>query len=316
VKLSTSEQLTAFRDEDGQTALEIAVGRLDFVSIWILVKKGASPFIGDKHSIQPIHVAAMKGDPKLARLLIDRGADVNAVSRHGTTALDLALQHGYQDVVELLATRGANLNIKSHGLNPLIWAIRNSTHTMVRILVKNGAHMNACGEKNRNPLMEAVLAGASKGEQNVAFLLKCLRDADKSAPPPFDINQQTPEGHTALSLAYMMHGQLRKRADRAEKDMLEIIFLLQGNGARSDFSMNRYGIDYDTVLSNESMQRAVRGDWGKEGNPNARVAFTDAVKTFYDAKDQSYLSLLKNRPVSTKYEEKQEALRKSGYHNQ
>nr|WP_217344688.1 hypothetical protein [Noviherbaspirillum sp. L7-7A]MBV0878860.1 hypothetical protein [Noviherbaspirillum sp. L7-7A] len=90
---------------------------------------------------------------------------------------------------------------------------------------------------------------------------------------------------------------------------------MQGNGARSDFSINLHGIDYDTVLSDESMQRAVRGAWGKEGNPNAKVAFTDAVKTFYDAKDRSYLSLLKNGPVSTKYEEKQEALRKSADHN-
>ena len=226
VKLSSSGQLTAFRDEHGQTALEIAVGTYDFVSIGILIKKGASPSIGDKHPFQAIHVAAMKNYPELARLLIDRGTDVNAVSHDGMTALDLALQHGYQDVVELLATRGANLNIKSHGLTPLICAIRNSTHPMVRILLKSGAQINACGEKNRNPLMEAVLAGASKGEQNVAFLIKCLREADKSAPPPFDINQQTLEGHTALSLAYMMHGQLRKRVDRAEKDMLEIIFFI------------------------------------------------------------------------------------------
>lgn len=83
--------------------------------------------------------------------------------------------------------------------------------------------------------MEAVLAGASKGEQNVAFLLKYLRHADKSAPPPFDINQQTPEGHTALSLACMMHGQLRKRADRAEKDMLEIIFFCKEMGLAAIF---------------------------------------------------------------------------------
>lgn len=316
VKLSSSEQLTAFRDEHGQTALEIAVGTYDFVSIWILIKKGASPSIGDKHPFQAIHVAAMKNYPELARLLIDRGADVNAVSHDGMTALDLALQHGYQDVVEVLANRGANLDIRSHGLTPLVWAIRNSTHPMVRILLKSGARINACGEKNRNPLMEAVLAGASKGEQTVAVLLKYLRDADESAPPPFDINQQTPEGHTALSLAYMMHGQLRKRADIAEKDMQEIIFLLQGNRARSDFLLNRYGIDYDAVLSEESMQHAARGNWGKEGQPNPKVAFTDAVKTFYDAKDQSYLSLLKNIPVSTKYEEKQEALRKSRYQNQ
>lgn len=98
--------------------------------------------------------------------------------------------------------------------------------------------------------------------------------------------------------------------------MQEIIFLLQGNKARSDFLLDRYGIDYDAVLSSESVQRAVAEGLGKQGKPNARVVFTDAVGAFYDSKDTSYLSLLKNRPVSTKYEENQVALRKSRDHNQ
>jgi hypothetical protein len=164
--------------------------------------------------------------------------------------------------------------------------------------------------------MEAVLTGASKGDRNVAFLLSFLRGANKSVSRPFDINQQTVEGHTALSLAYIMHGQLRKRADEAEKDMQEIIFLLQGNGARTDFLLNRYGIGFDIILSKDCVQRAVRAGLGKEGDPNAKVAFLDAVAAFYDSKDTSYLSLLKNTPVSTRHEEKRDAIRRSKDQNQ
>jgi hypothetical protein len=316
VKFMQPDQLNTCRDENGKTALEIAVGKKDHLSIWRLVKRGASPSIDHPHSLQAIHVAVMRNDWHLTELLIKCRADINVTWGGEATPLFLAIQRGNDEIVELLANHGADVNVKSQGLTPLVWAIRNGSDTTVRLLVKNGARIDTCGEKNRNALMEAVLTGAWKGDRNVSFLLSFLRGANKSASLPFDINQQTVEGHTALSLAYIMHGQLRKRADEAEKDMQEIIFLLQGNGARTDFLLNRYDVGYGITLSEDCVQRAVRAGLGKEGDQNAKVAFIDAVAAFYDSKDTSYLSLLKNTPVTTRHEEKRDAIRKSKDHNQ
>lgn len=317
VKFIQPEELAMLRDENGKTALEIAIDKRDSLSIWRLVKGGAGPSIDNPDCLQAIHVAVMKKDWDLTRLLIRRGADINVAWGGGITPLGLALKDGYDDIAELLVNSGADMNMKSQELTPLIWAIRNCSHATAQLLVQRGARIDACGEGSRNALMEAVFRGPSKGDRSVAMLLRPLHAAIKTAsPPPYDINQQTVEGHTALSLAYLVHGRLRKRADMAEKDMQEIIFMLQGNGARSDFLLNRFEPGYGTVFSKECVERAVRDGLGKEGDPNAKIAFINAVESFYHPKDRSYLSLLRNIPVSTRYEEKQGMIDERGYCNQ
>lgn len=60
-------------------------------------------------------LAAMKGNSKIGKLLIDKGADLNKRNTHRDTALSLAALSGSASFVELLLERGASLDCYPHG---------------------------------------------------------------------------------------------------------------------------------------------------------------------------------------------------------
>ena len=56
----------------------------------------------------PLHLAAMKGRNKAAKMLLDRGANPVLENNYGLTPLDIATQHGHSEIVKLL--KEAHLN--------------------------------------------------------------------------------------------------------------------------------------------------------------------------------------------------------------
>jgi ankyrin repeat protein len=54
----------------------------------------------------PLHLAAQRGNLKLAGILIEFGADVNARDSEKASVLDLAVEYNQGDFVELLMERG------------------------------------------------------------------------------------------------------------------------------------------------------------------------------------------------------------------
>ena len=83
------------RDETGQTALHVAVKR---VQEWpesaewvkVLLGTGSDVLAKDKQGQTPLHVAADIGAPGAAETLIANGADVNARDGKGRTPLSIA----------------------------------------------------------------------------------------------------------------------------------------------------------------------------------------------------------------------------------
>jgi ankyrin repeat protein len=55
--------------------------------------------------------AALRGNIKVVRVLLQAGADVNARNNDGSTALTLALEYGHKRIVELLIKTGAEEQI-------------------------------------------------------------------------------------------------------------------------------------------------------------------------------------------------------------
>jgi hypothetical protein len=269
--------LDTLRADNGQTALEIAVDLVDVLAIRLLVEHGVNPAKGRPDFPLAIHVAAERGDMELTQLLIKRGVDLDVSPDGEMTPLMLAAWRGHLAIVKFLVESGARLDVGS----------------------ANG----------RNVLMAAVESGDWE-------VIKFLLAANKSAAHAFDINQQDGIGHTCLSLAYAKHANRRLNALEEEKDWQDTIFLLQNAGASDDFLLSRHTSVYRFPHSKSCIERAVRAGLGKEGDWDAKIAFPDAVEAFYHPNDTSYRSLLKNIPVRTRYEDKQDAIRAGVYDDQ
>ena len=66
-----------------------------------------------------LHVAVLKNDFEITKLLLDRGADIDCFAENNWNAICFALFNRYYKMVEYLLFRGANPNIKSSSNGPL-----------------------------------------------------------------------------------------------------------------------------------------------------------------------------------------------------
>lgn len=62
----------------------------------------------------PLHIAALRGDPGVARALLDGGADANAVGADGNTPLHAALAQAHLQVARMLIAAGGALDATNH----------------------------------------------------------------------------------------------------------------------------------------------------------------------------------------------------------
>lgn len=100
--------------------IAIQFGRAKIVSI--LLQAGANPNVligggplppGANTNVfrladhRPLHVAALRGNPEIVRLLIKNGADVNAVTSNGHRPLFCAVVYNHGDVADILRAAGA-----------------------------------------------------------------------------------------------------------------------------------------------------------------------------------------------------------------
>ena len=108
--------LLEIRGENGTTPLIAAALAGDVREVRSLLERGANVKARDNFHRTPLIAAAANWsgcDPDLVKLLLDHGADVNAQNRGGWTALAEAVWKGYVDVVALLLSRGASVGIRA-----------------------------------------------------------------------------------------------------------------------------------------------------------------------------------------------------------
>jgi cytohesin len=154
-----------------------------------------------------LRMAAMAGNVKEVKRLLDKGVDVNAGGDDGWTALHWAAQTGHTDVAKLLLARGANPSARhSDGFVPLHMA---ANKDIAIALIEKGADINARVDDNRStPLHLAAL----NGRLDVVQLL-----IEKGA----EINPKTKKGQTPLDLARKkaIKELLQKKGGKKAKDL-------------------------------------------------------------------------------------------------
>ena len=112
----------------------------------------------------PLHVASIKNQVEVAKLLISYGADVNAEDANGETALYSATQRGREKIVELLLKCGAKADAKTKRdlMTPLHVAAVFGEIKIVELLLKLGASIDSIDKHGLTALHVATLKGQTE----------------------------------------------------------------------------------------------------------------------------------------------------------
>ena len=149
-------------------------GHVDIANL--MIRNGANVNLErDRDNSSPLIIAAMYGHADIVDLLIQNGADVNAVDNYKWTALHHASQQCHDDVaLRLLQSSGAHVNaLDDQGLTPLYLASSNGYIDIAKVLISNGADVNAGAAG-------AFVGACQGGKSDVAkLLIRCGADVNQ-----------------------------------------------------------------------------------------------------------------------------------------
>lgn len=194
-------------DEDGYTALCIAVKKHYEKCAILLLKAGASPTVVSQQKLSLIHIAAENvKSVLLEKLLSIRGLDVNFQNKEKETPLHVAAREGSRESCQMLLRKGARINVQDeNGRTALHLSAYQGHSCVVRFLIKNGAYKRAKDDQNST----ALHAAAAKGNLECCEI---LTDADRAL-----YKEQDKRKRYALDVAF------QKGHDKVFQFLLDII---------------------------------------------------------------------------------------------
>lgn len=102
------------RDNEGWSALDVAVADGNMLAFDRLCALGADPFMNDFHGLSLLFVASANAKPDMVQCLLGLGFLVNSVDENGMTPLMFASRNGSPDCLALLLCAGADLDLVNH----------------------------------------------------------------------------------------------------------------------------------------------------------------------------------------------------------
>jgi uncharacterized protein len=130
---------------DGATALAWSVYWDSKEITEVLLRAGANPNIANEYGITPLFLAVKNRNAAMVEVLLDGGANANATLWSGESPLMTAAKTGVNEVVNTLLAHGADINIQEPRRNQsaLMWAIAFDNPDTARVLIEEGADVNA-----------------------------------------------------------------------------------------------------------------------------------------------------------------------------
>lgn len=114
------------------------------------------------HGKTALHIAALRGNEELVRMLCDFGADVDLADNMGSTPLHYASAWGHVPIVQLLIERGCQYTVKNNeGFTALDYAYSYSTREALQETVRLQFELNK--ERRRQVFNQAAARGNEWG---------------------------------------------------------------------------------------------------------------------------------------------------------
>jgi ankyrin repeat protein len=156
-------------DNKLRTPLHYAAHGRSTKLIQLLIDNGANVNAVDSDGKTPLHIASdgNNKDIRAAQILIENGCDINRQDGDGYTPLHYAANEaepkhwasaGKPEYMKFLIENGADTKVKTFGnmLSPLMITVRHGAIDNAKLLVKNGADLEAQDENGWTPLHHAV----------------------------------------------------------------------------------------------------------------------------------------------------------------
>jgi hypothetical protein len=121
-------------------------------------------------------LAAIVGNEKCLKLLVENGAIIDLTNKNGKTALHLAVENGHKESISVLLKAGANINLANkYGQTALHWAAIAGNEKSLKLLLESGATIDMLNKYGQTALHLA----AEKGYiESVKALLAADADLD------------------------------------------------------------------------------------------------------------------------------------------
>ncbi|KAK1151855.1 B-cell lymphoma 3 protein [Acipenser oxyrinchus oxyrinchus] len=240
-KLASDIAMATRQDEDGDTALHIAVVQgheMMVLALTHILQQGKRDLDTHNNLRQtPLHLAVITHQPQLVSHLVGQGASAMLLDRNGQTAIHLACEHSQLDCLqEILGRSQDKLDLEARnyqGFTPLHIAVNNNGKDLLATLLNRGADIDAVDIKSgRSPLIHAV-------ELNSLEMVNFLIEHGAH------VNAQSYSGNTALHSA-------------SGRGLLDITRVLLKNGADSGIK-NYHNDTALMVAKNKKVIDALRG---------------------------------------------------------
>ena len=133
------------QEGDGGAALHWAAHVGDAHMVDLLLGAGARVNVQNDYGVTPLSLACVNADTPIIERLLKSGADPNIAQANGETVLMTCARTGDVEAVTLLLSHGAKVDAResSQEQTALMWAVANQHPDVVRVLLRNGANVNA-----------------------------------------------------------------------------------------------------------------------------------------------------------------------------
>ncbi|MBC8257839.1 MAG: ankyrin repeat domain-containing protein [SAR324 cluster bacterium] len=168
------------------SSLMLEVKKQNLVKVQLLLDAGVDLELRDQNGYTPLMQAVKLQNKELVKLLVVHGANVDIVDDVNESPLVWATSLEDVSIAKLLLSHGANPD--KGNFSPLMWAAFHGNYSMLTMLLKARANLNARTHEGWTALMWAAERG------NLQALWELLKRGA-------EVNMQNNKGQTALMLA-------------------------------------------------------------------------------------------------------------------